>query len=185
MYNIVVVGMGHVGLPYALCFAVKNNVTVFDIDQNAVGQFNSGKLPIENSELANFCGDKSLTVRAVSSDEKIYNTAHYVILATPTNYEEHNERMDTSSLTKIAEKVTNQNPHAIIIIKSTVPVGYTAWLSRHRNKKYRIRSGIPSRGSALQGIHHPERIVIGAPRRIAQNVTALFASLSYDKKVES
>ena len=123
--KISIIGTGYVGLSLAVLISQKYNVTAYDIDKEKVELINNKKSTISDQEIENFLSKKKLKLNAVSDKSSAYNEADFIIIATPTNYDEKNDSFDTSSVELVISDVSKFNPKATIIIKSTVPLGFT------------------------------------------------------------
>lgn len=132
--NIAIVGTGYVELPNAVLLAQHNNVIALDIVQEKVDLINARKSPIEDAEIEHFLAEKPLNLTATMDKQKAYEKAEFVIIATPTDYDPDTNYFNTKSVEGVIEDVLAINPRVIIVIKSTVPVGYTESLKqKHRD----------------------------------------------------
>lgn len=161
---IAVVGTGYVGLANAILLAQNNEVYAVDIVPEKVDMINNRKSPIVDTEIEAYLREKDLNLTAVTDGMPIYEKADYVIVSTPTNYDEEIDYFDTSSVEQVIEQVLFCNSKATIVIKSTVPVGYTEAI----RKKYQAGNIIFSpeflrEGRALYDNLYPSRIIVGAP----------------------
>lgn len=172
--NIIIVGLGYVGLSNAVLLSQHNNVVAFDIDDSKVSLINNRKSPIEDKEILDFFSKKELSLKAEIYTENVLFDADYVVIATPTNYDEITNQFDTSGVESIIQNIINKNKEVSIIIKSTVPVGFTERMrKRFKSNKIIFSPEFLTEGSALYDNLHPSRIVIGDRGEEAK----LFASL--------
>jgi UDPglucose 6-dehydrogenase len=173
-YKITVVGIGYVGLSNAVLLAQHNSVTALDIDAGRVADLNARRNPILDAEMTDFLQNAALELRATSDPDEAYAEPDFVIIATPTNYDPDANFFDTSSVETVVRDVMAMAPCATIIIKSTVPVGFTAELSARLGTTQLVFSPEFLReGRALYDNLHPSRIVVGERSDRAQ----VFANL--------
>ena len=179
-YKIAVAGTGYVGLSLATLLSQHNEVTAVDIVPEKVDLINNHKSPIVDKEIEDFLANKDLNLKATTYAESAYKDADFVIIATPTNYDSEKNFFDTSAVEAVIKLVKQYNPQAIMIIKSTIPVGYT----NHVRKEFETENIIFSpeflrEGHALYDNLHPSRIVVGTDKENTKLVEAAhtFASL--------
>ena len=172
--NIAVAGTGYVGLSMAVLLAQHNKVKALDIVPNKVEAINSFTSPIRDGEIERFlaefkAGERELSLWATLDPTEAYSGADYVVVATPTNYDPDTNSFDTSSVEAAIDAVRAVNLSAWIVVKSTVPVGYTERLRSERDDARIIFSPEFLReGEALYDNLHPSRIVVGAPEDDAE-----------------
>ena len=160
--KIAVAGTGYVGLSLATLLSQYNKVVAVDIVQEKVDLINNKKSPIQDSEIENFLTNKKLDLIATTDGESAYKDADFVIIATPTNYDEKLNFFDTKYVEQVIELVLEVNPNAIMIIKSTIPVGYTESIrERYNTKNILFAPEFLRESKALFDNLYPSRIVIG------------------------
>ncbi len=162
--EIAVAGTGYVGLSIAVLLSQKHTVTAVDIIPEKVELINSKKSTIVDKDIEEYLASEKLNLTATTDAEKAYKKAEYVVIAVPTNYDPNKNYFDTSALESVIEQVIRINPDAIMIIKSTVPVGYTEMI----RKKMKCDNILFSpeflrEGHALYDNLHPSRIIVGVP----------------------
>ena len=172
--RIAVAGIGYVGLSNAVLLAQHNRVVAVDIDPHRVDMVNARKSPFSDAELEAYLAGRTLDLRATTEAAQAYADADFVIVATPTNYDPVSSFFDTTSVEQVVAAVLAVNTRASIIIKSTVPVGFTKALRARLNTEQVIFSPEFLReGRALYDNLHPARIIVGAQTEAAR----IFAGL--------
>lgn len=162
--KIAVAGTGYVGLSNSILLSQHNEVYAVDIIPEKVDMINNKKSPLVDAEIEDYLANKDLNLTATTDAELAYKGAEFIIISTPTNYDPKKNYFDTSSVENVIETVMKVNPDAIMVIKSTVPVGYTLSV----RKKYNCDNIIFSpeflrEGRALYDNLYPSRIIVGAP----------------------
>jgi len=161
--KITVVGSGYVGMSLAVLLAQHNDVIVYDIDSSRVDKINNNKSTISDPEIQKFILDKPLSLTATNDKKKAYDEANFIVVATPTDYDETNNQFDTSSVDSVVKDAINFNSEATVVIKSTIPVNHTISLQQHHNTNRIIFSPEFLReGRALYDNLYPSRIIIGS-----------------------
>ena len=161
-YMIAVAGTGYVGLSLAVLLAQHNKVYAVDIVPEKVELINNKKSPIQDEYIEKYLAEKELDLTATLDAEIAYSTADFVVIAAPTNYDSVTQHFNTTAVENVVELVMKANPNAIMVIKSTVPVGYTASVREKYNCKSIIFSPEFLRESkALYDNLFPSRIIVG------------------------
>lgn len=178
--NIAVAGTGYVGLSLSVLLAQNNKVTAIDVVSEKVEMINNKKSPIRDEYIEKYLAEKDLNLTATLDAEAAYSNADYVVIAAPTNYDSQKNFFDTSAVEEVIRLVIKYNPQAIIVIKSTIPVGFTAMV----REKYRFQNILFSpeflrESKALYDNLYPSRIIVGTDLESPHLVAAAnaFASL--------
>ncbi|MEZ2743016.1 nucleotide sugar dehydrogenase [Paenalcaligenes hominis] len=183
--QIVVVGTGYVGLSNAVLLAQHHAVTAVDIDQKKVDLINQRITPIVDQEIASFFTEVDLQLCATVRGDEAYRQADIVIVATPTNYDPKANHFDTSSVEAVIEQVLQLNKHATIVIKSTVPVGFTDSIrNKYQTNQIVFAPEFLREGKALHDCLYPSRIIIGEQSERAQSLAQLFADAARKKDIQ-
>ncbi|MCL2812672.1 MAG: nucleotide sugar dehydrogenase [Clostridia bacterium] len=165
MFKIAVAGIGYVGLSNAILLSQKNDVIALDVVPEKVAQLNNRKSPLEDAEAEEYLAHRPLNLRATLDPQEAYQGADFVLIATPTNYDPQLNHFDTSLVEAVIGQVQHIAPDAMMIVKSTVPVGFTEAM----RKKYGCDNLLFSpeflrEGQALHDNLYPSRIIVGAPQ---------------------
>lgn len=170
MRKIAVAGAGYVGLSLAVLLARQNEVVVVDVVERKVDLINDGISPIKDAEIQEYLSSDLLNLHATTNGRESYATADIVIVATPTNYDDATNEFDTSYVEQVIDLVLEVNPNAPIVIKSTIPVGYTDEIAGlHPSAKFLFSPEFLREGRALYDNLHPSRIIVGIPATCADN----------------
>ena len=176
-YNIAVAGTGYVGMSLATLLAQHNHVVAVDIVPEKVSLINSKKSPIQDDYIEKYLSEKTLDLTATLDGESAYQDADFVIIAAPTNYDSKKNFFDTSAVEAVIELVLKTNPNAMMVIKSTIPVGYTESVRKKYNTKNIIFSPEFLRESkALYDNLYPSRIIVSCDEDSSE-AAQVFASL--------
>ena len=183
--KIAVAGTGYVGLSLATLLSIKNEVYAYDIDKEKIELINKRISPIKDEYIEKYFKEKELNLKATLNYEESFKDAEFIIISTPTNYDENTNYFDTSSVEDIIKKVLETNKDAIMIIKSTIPVGFT----EYAKEKYKTDNIIFSpeflrEGKALYDNLYPSRIIVGEKSERAKIFGNLLKEVCLKQDVE-
>ena len=178
--KIAVAGVGYVGLAQAVLLAQHNEVTAVTTTPAKAEKINSGAAPIVDKEISDFLANRSLKLKATTDSETAYRNAELIIIATPTDYDPERNLFNTSTVEAVLKLIAHVNPDALVVIKSTVPVGYTeSIVGKFGCDRMLFSPEFLREGKALYDNLHPSRIVVGLPSasKATQQDAELFAQL--------
>ena len=182
--KIAIAGTGYVGLANGLLLAQHHDVYAYDIVQEKVDRLNTGTSPIVDADIEEYLQKKSLSFRATTNAAEAFRDAEYIIIATPTDYDSKRNFFDTSSVEDVLEKIIKFNPTANIVIKSTIPVGYTKSIQKYYQlENIFFAPEFLREGKALYDNLHPSRIIIGAMTKAAQRFADILIEAAIEKDV--
>lgn len=161
--KIAVVGSGYVGMSLSVLLAQHNDVTVLDIDGSRVNKINNKQSTVADTEIELFLAKKSLSLNATLDRQEAYKDASFIIVATPTNYDSDTNCFDTSSVDAVVEDALKLNLDALVIIKSTIPVGHTKSIQeKYKTERVIFSPEFLREGQALKDNLYPSRIIVGS-----------------------
>ena len=184
--KITVVGSGYVGMSLSVLLAQHNDVTVLDIDAERVGRINNKQSTVADTEIELFLAEKSLSLIATLDKQAAYEDASFVVVATPTNYDPDTNRFDTSSVDSVASDALELNSDALVVIKSTIPVGHTQSLQeKHATDRVIFSPEFLREGQALKDNLYPSRIIVGSQCKAAMEFAELFRQAAKKEDIET
>ena len=184
--KITVVGTGYVGMSMAVLLAQNNDVIALDIEQSRIDLINKRESTIIDLDIKNYLKNKKINLKATLDEELAYTDREFIIVATPTNYDPQTNYFDTSSVEQVINRCINYNKSATIIIKSTVPVGFTASMQQKFSTDRIIFSPEFLReGRALFDNLYPSRIIIGSSSRQSKIFSTLLKEAAIKKDIET
>jgi len=182
--KITVVGLGYVGLSNLLLLAPHCQMTGLEIDVDKLSHLKAGQSPLKDKEIESYLKQYANDIQFTDDDKLAFSDAELIIIATPTDYDERKNYFDTSSVTEVIQKISVRHPKATIIIKSTIPFGFTKRMQEQYPQLTIIFSPEFLReGRALYDNLHPSRIVIGSQSEVGQEIAALFKSAALTKDI--
>jgi UDPglucose 6-dehydrogenase len=184
--KITVVGAGYVGMSLAALLAQHNNVAVLDVDPNIVNKVNNKQSTVADADIEAFLNEKELSLTATLDKQTAYEGASFVVVAAPTNYDPDNNRFDTSSVDSVVNDALELNSDAFVVIKSTVPVGYTKSLQeKYATDRVVFSPEFLREGQALKDNLYPSRIIVGSQLLEGKKFADLLVESAEKKNVET
>jgi len=183
--KIVVVGLGYVGLSNALLLAQKNRVLAVDINIDKVTLINQKKSPLSDQEMDSFLANETLDLKAALPSDEFFENSDIALISTPTNYDENSNCFNTDSVEETIKNALSENPNITIIIRSTVPVGFTdKMIERYQTNDIYFVPEFLREGRALNDSLNPSRIIIGGSGNKFQLVESIFKDGAEKKDVD-
>lgn len=183
--KIAVAGTGYVGLSIAILLAQHNEVVAIDIVEEKVDMLNKRISPIRDKEIEDFLKNKNLNLKATTDSREAYSQAEFIVIAAPTNYDDETNYFDTSAVENVITEIFKYNDKATIVIKSTIPVGYTKKVNKQFNTERIIFSPEFLReGKALYDNLYPSRIVVGEDSKRARRFAELLKEGAVKKDID-
>lgn len=184
--NIAIAGLGYVGLSLACLLSKHNEVAAIDIDERRVALINRGISPIKDPDIEPYLASKPARLTAMTSADSAYAKADFIIIATPTNYDDETHRFDTASIESVLDQIAVNDTDASVIIKSTIPVGYTEEIARrYPTLSIMFSPEFLREGHALHDNLHPSRIIVGVTDPKDSPKAECFANLLSEGALDS
>ena len=184
--KITVVGSGYVGMSLSVLLAQHNDVTVLDIDAERVDKINNKQSTVADTEIELFLAEKSLSLIATLDKQAAYEGASFIIIATPTNYDTDTNRFDTSSVDTVVEDALKFNLEALVVIKSTIPVGHTKSLQgKFGSDRVVFSPEFLREGQALKDNLYPSRIIVGSQCKASVEFAGLLKQGAEKESIET
>ena len=180
--KITIVGAGYVGMSIAVALAVKEDVLILESNKEKIDRINSGKPSINDSDINAFCHDQSSSIKATDNKKEAYHEADFIIICVPTDFDEESSSFDTSILENVLDDAITNNSDALVIIRSTIPVGY----SDQAREKYQTKNIIFSpeflrEYSAMHDVLNPSRIIVGNDSELSTDFAELISESTENK----
>lgn len=180
--KITIVGAGYVGMSIAVALAVKEDVLILESNKEKIDRINSGKPSINDSDINLFCHDQSFSIKATDNKKEAYHEADFIIICVPTDFDEESSSFDTSILENVLDDAITNNSDALVIIRSTIPVGY----SDQAREKYQTKNIIFSpeflrEHSAMHDVLNPSRIIVGNDSELSTDFAELISESTENK----
>jgi len=174
--KVTIVGIGYVGVSLAVLISKKHTVFAYDIDKKKIDRLNNKKSPIKDDNISDYLNNEELDLHATSDFQKACQDADFIVIATSTNYDTNTGSFDTSSINNVVDNISKIKKNQVIIIKSTVPVGYTNFLKeKYKNKNIFFSPEFLRENRSLYDSLNPSRIIIGDRSKEANRFCLLLA----------
>ncbi len=184
--KITVVGSGYVGMSLAVLLAQHNDVVVLDVDASRVDRVNKRQSTMADAEIEAFLAEKQLSLTATLDKQAAYMGANFVVVATPTNYDPDTNRFDTSSVDSVVSDALELNSDALVVIKSTIPVGHTKSLQeKHATDRVIFSPEFLREGQALKDNLYPSRIIVGSQLEAGKAFANLLVECAEKSEIET
>ena len=185
-HKITIVGAGYVGMSLAVLLAQKNKVIVLDIDKERIQKINKKKSTVIDNEIEKFLSEKTLSLSGTVNKQEAFDQAEFIIIATPTDFNNKSYNFDTSSVDSVTEDALSLNKSALVVIKSTLPIGHTEFLrNKYSTDRVIYSPEFLREGKALKDNLYPSRIVVGGECEKSKNFLRLLKIESKNKEVET
>lgn len=185
MKRITVVGTGYVGMSMAVLLSQKNAVTAIDIDKKRVNQINNKRSTVKDSEIDEFLIKKDLSLHATTEKSIAYKDSEIIIIATPTDYNPETNYFNTSSVESVIQDIAEFNDKALIIIKSTVPIGFTnSMIKKYQNDRILFSPEFLREGKALYDNLYPSRIIVSGKKKYAKFFIEVLKNVALKNNIE-
>lgn len=183
--KVTMVGSGYVGMSLAVLLAQRNTVSVLDIDVDRVDRINSRRSTVADPDIERFMGEARSSIHATTNKAVAYADADFVVVATPTNYDPETNRFDTRSVDSVVNEALALTEKALVVIKSTVPVGHTRSLQeKHGTDRVVFSPEFLREGQALSDNLHPSRVILGCPEEQGAGFAKLLVDAAEKQNVE-
>ncbi|MBK57168.1 MAG: UDP-glucose 6-dehydrogenase [Flavobacteriaceae bacterium] len=184
--KITVVGSGYVGMSLAVLFAQRNDVVILDVDSSRVEKINNKQSTVVDTEIEAFLADKELSLSATLDKHLAYEGATFVVVATPTNYDPDTSRFDSCLVDSVVADALEFNPDALVVIKSTIPVGHTKFLQeKYATDRVIFSPEFLREGQALNDNLYPSRIIVGSQLKSGKAFANLLVEGAEKKDIET
>lgn len=183
--KITIVGSGYVGMSLSVLFAQHNDVVVLDIDPTRVDAINNNSSTVADKDIERFLKEKNLNLRSTLDKYEAYRRSKIIVVATPTNYDPNKNQFDTSSVDEVVKEALELNSDALIVIKSTIPVGHTKLLQKkHNTNRVLFSPEFLREGQALKDNLYPSRIIIGGQCEKAKEFVELLCKGAEEENID-